>query len=158
MWHNTLNLLFISILVGILLGVFGATAAHYFRTGIYFIEQLVSTRFDNANRFILIFCSLSIAAVMISLIKAKFSLIRWHGPADTIFAAHRVDNELDIKSGIASTLAAFFSAAGGASVGQYGPLVHFGATLGSFIKYFFFLSSIDDWRILRNATFITCLC
>ena len=45
-----------------------------------------------------------------------------------------MDNELDIKSGIASTLAAFFSAAGGASVGQYGPLVHFGATLGSWLK------------------------
>ena len=117
-----------------LLGVFGATAAHYFRAGIHFIEQFVNTRFDNANRFILLFCSLSIAAFIISLIKAKFSVIRWHGPSDTIFAAHRVDNELDIKSGVASTLAAFFSAAGGASVGQYGPLVHFGATLGSWLK------------------------
>jgi CIC family chloride channel protein len=116
------------------LGVFGATAAHYFRAGIHFIEQFVSNRFDNANRFVLFFCSLSAAAFVISLIKAKFSVIRWHGPADTIFAAHRVDNELDIKSGIASTLAAFFSAAGGASVGQYGPLVHFGATLGSWLK------------------------
>ena len=129
-----MKLVLISILIGILLGVFGATAAHYFRAGIRFIEQFVNTRFDNANRFILLFCSLSIAAFIISLIKAKFSVIRWHGPSDTIFAAHRVDNELDIKSGVASTLAAFFSAAGGASVGQYGPLVHFGATLGSWLK------------------------
>ena len=129
-----MKLVLISILIGILLGVFGATAAHYFRAGIHFIEQFVNTRFDNANRFILLFCSLSIAAFIISLIKAKFSVIRWHGPSDTIFAAHRVDNELDIKSGVASTLAAFFSAAGGASVGQYGPLVHFGATLGSWLK------------------------
>jgi len=134
MWQNTLKLVLISILIGMLLGVFGATAAHYFRAGIHFIEQFVNTRFDNANRFILLFCSLSIAAFIISLIKAKFSVIRWHGPSDTIFAAHRVDNELDIKSGVASTLAAFFSAAGGASVGQYGPLVHFGATLGSWLK------------------------
>jgi len=134
MWQETLKLVLISILIGILLGVFGATAAHYFRAGIHFIEQFVSNRFDNANRFVLFFCSLSAAAFVISLIKAKFSVIRWHGPADTIFAAHRVDNELDIKSGIASTLAAFFSAAGGASVGQYGPLVHFGATLGSWLK------------------------
>ena len=134
MWQNTCKLVLISIVIGILLGVFGATAAHYFRAGIHFIEQFVNTRFDNANRFILLFCSLSIAAFIISLIKAKFSVIRWHGPSDTIFAAHRVDNELDIKSGVASTLAAFFSAAGGASVGQYGPLVHFGATLGSWLK------------------------
>ena len=134
MWQETLKPVLISILIGILLGVFGATAAHYFRAGIHFSEQFVSNRFDNANRFVLFFCSLSTAAFVISLIKAKFSVIRWHGPADTIFAAHRVDNELDIKSGIASTLAAFFSAAGGASVGQYGPLVHFGATLGSWLK------------------------
>jgi len=97
MWQNTLKLVLISILIGILLGVFGATAAHYFRAGIHFIEQFVNTRFDNANRFILLFCSLSIAAFIISLIKAKFSVIRWHGPSDTIFAAHRVDNELDIN-------------------------------------------------------------
>ena len=35
-----------------------------------------------------------------------------------------------------STLAAFTSAAGGGSVGQYGPLVHFGATLGIVVKRF----------------------
>ena len=47
---------------------------------------------------------------------------------------HRTDNELDVKQGFASTLAAFISASGGASVGQYGPLVHFGATMGGFIR------------------------
>ena len=87
----------ISILNGILLGIFGATAAHYFRAGIHFIEQFVSNRFDNANRFVLFFCSLSTAAFVISLIKANFCVIGWHRPADTIFAAHRVDNKLDIN-------------------------------------------------------------
>ena len=87
----------ISILNGILLGIFGATAVHYFRAGIHFIEQFVSNRFDNANRFVLFFCSLSTAAFVISLIKAKFCVIGWHGPADTIFAAHMVDNKLDIN-------------------------------------------------------------
>mgnify|MGYP000184888740 FL=1 len=97
MWQETLKLVLISILIGILSGVFGATAAHYFRAGIHFIEQFVSNRFDNANRFVLFFCSLSAAAFVISLIKVKCSVIRWHGPADTIFTAHRVDNELDIN-------------------------------------------------------------
>jgi CIC family chloride channel protein len=41
MWQETLKLVLISILIGILLGVFGATAAHYFRAGIHFIEQFV---------------------------------------------------------------------------------------------------------------------
>ena len=46
MSHNTLYLLLTSILVGILLGILGATAAHYFRTGIYFIEQFIESNFD----------------------------------------------------------------------------------------------------------------
>lgn len=77
---------------------------------------------------------LFIAAIFIIILKSIFGIERWHGPADAIHAAHRTDNELDIKSGFGSTLAAFISAAGGASVGQYGPLVHFGATMGSFLR------------------------
>ena len=77
---------------------------------------------------------LLIAAVLIILLKSIFGIARWHGPADAIHAAHRTDNELDVKSGFGSTLAAFISASGGASVGQYGPLVHFGATMGSFLR------------------------
>ena len=131
---KTLHLWLTSIFIGILLGFFGATAAHYFRAGIYFIEEFSKSYFQNTANFIVLFCSLSIAAVIINFIKNKLTIIRWQGPQDTIYAAHRVDNELDVKVGIASTLAAFFSAAGGASVGQYGPLVHFGATLGALMK------------------------
>jgi len=75
-----------------------------------------------------------ISAGGIILIRRMFSITRWHGPADSIYAAHRTDNELDIKAGLGSTLAAFVSASGGASVGQYGPLVHFGATIGSLMR------------------------
>jgi len=75
-----------------------------------------------------------LAAMAILVIRQVFGITRWHGPADSIYAAHRTDNELDVKAGIGSTLAAFVSASGGASVGQYGPLVHFGATIGSFLR------------------------
>jgi len=78
--------------------------------------------------------SLLIAAMLVLLVRRLFGIQRWHGPADSIHAAHRTDNELDVKAGFGSTLAAFISASGGASVGQYGPLVHFGATMGSFIR------------------------
>ena len=134
MKFKTFNLWLASILVGLLLGFFGATAAHYFRIGILFIAQNAQNYFQNSTSFIFFFCSLSIAAILISLIKKIVKVKEWHGPADTIFAAHRTDNELDIKTGVASTLVAFISAGGGASVGQYGPLVHFGATLGALIK------------------------
>ncbi len=78
--------------------------------------------------------SLLVAVAAILVVRRVFGIKRWHGPADAIHAAHRSDNELDIKSGFGSTLAAFISASGGASVGQYGPLVHFGATMGSFLR------------------------
>ena len=78
--------------------------------------------------------SLLIAVAAILVVRRVFGIKRWHGPADAIHAAHRSDNELDVKSGFGSTLAAFISASGGASVGQYGPLVHFGATMGSFLR------------------------
>ena len=131
---RTLHLWMTSILVGILLGFFGAAAAHYFTAGIYSIGQVLGKYFQNSTNFTFLFCSLSTTAIVVSLIRNTFKVDRWHGPADTIFAAHRIDNELDVKTGVASTLAAFVSIAGGASAGQYGPLVHFGATLGAFAK------------------------
>ncbi len=73
------------------------------------------------------------AFILIS-IRKLFNITAYKGPADSIYAAHRTDNELDVKQGFGSTFAALVSATGGASVGQYGPLVHFGATLGSMLR------------------------
>ena len=78
--------------------------------------------------------TLLIAALIINLIKKWAKIKRFHGPADSIYGAHRTDNEIDTKTGYFSTFAALISAGGGASVGQYGPLVHFGATLGTSIR------------------------
>ncbi|MCG8620828.1 MAG: chloride channel protein [Proteobacteria bacterium] len=78
--------------------------------------------------------AISLAAALILVIRRLFAISRWHGPADSIYAAHHSDNALDVKAGIGSAFAAFVSAGGGASVGQYGPLVHFGASIGSFIR------------------------
>lgn len=75
-----------------------------------------------------------LAAFSILLLRKLFSIFKWNGPADSIYAAHQNTDELDIKTGVASTIAALFSAAGYASVGQYGPLVHFGATSGMAAK------------------------
>ena len=77
---------------------------------------------------------ISLAALCILFIRYWFNITRWHGPADSIYAAHQDMEQLDLKTGLASTLAALASAVGNASVGQYGPLVHFGATAGSAIK------------------------
>ena len=96
MWQETLKLVLISILNGILLGILKQLRLTIL--GPEFISSNNSSnRFDNANRFVLFFCSLSTGAFVISLIKANFCVIGLHGPADTIFAAHRVDNKLYIN-------------------------------------------------------------
>ena len=144
MWLSHFKLFFTSIIIGIFLGLSGATAAHYFRSGIQFVENTYLIVMPTTNNFLMLICSLSLAGLLVTLLKSYFKIDRWHGPPDTIFAAHRTDNELDLKKGVLSTLAAFTSAAGGASVGQYGPLVHFGAVLGAGIKHFFRLKISTD--------------
>jgi CIC family chloride channel protein len=75
-----------------------------------------------------------VAAAGMICIKKVFNIQKWAGPADSMYAAHQPDSPLDVKQGFASTLAAFTSLCGGASVGQYGPIVHFGATMGVVIS------------------------
>jgi CIC family chloride channel protein len=67
------------------------------------------------------------SSILVGLLMYFLKLPRWFGPADTIYAAHNRAGTLDLKGGFGSTLASFISISGGASVGIYGPLVHFGA-------------------------------
>ena len=67
---------------------------------------------------------LLLAAGLVVMTRRLANIDGWQTPADSIYAAHLPDSRLDHKKGFASTLAAFISASGGASVGQYGPLVH----------------------------------
>ncbi len=82
------------------------------------------------------------AGILVGLLIKSQKIDRWHGPADTIYAAHQQAGTLDVKRGFTSTLAAFFSISGGASVGIYGPLVHFGGTLGAFLRRRKFIPTI----------------
>ena len=96
--------------------------------------DLFTLKMNGADLNYLPIITLIIAASIIILIRKGFKIRRWNGPADAIYAAHRTDNELDTKAGYFSTLVALISASGGASVGQYGPLVHLGATIGTSLK------------------------
>ena len=117
-----------------LIGFIAAIASHYFRDWIVKISIFAEERLAFDSMFLYFLISLCVAACIVHGIRKLANINRFEGPADSIFAAHRVDNELNIKHGFYSTLAAFSSAAGGASVGQYGPLVHLGATIGAWIK------------------------
>lgn len=56
---------------------------------------------------------------------------RPQGPPDVIEAAQRGHGHVPLRGGLATAAAALVSLGSGASVGQYGPLVHLGATIGS---------------------------
>ncbi len=75
-----------------------------------------------------------IAGILVSVIYKIANLDRWHGPAESILAAHIPEKRPDTEAGLLSTLASAISLAGGASVGQYGPLVHFGGVIGDYIS------------------------
>lgn len=97
-------------------------------------ENYFSIKVDvfDINFSSIIIC-LTASIIVCFIIKLK-NIDRWHGPADTIYAAHQKKGTLDTEKGFISTIAAFISISGGASVGIYGPLVHFGGTLGAFLR------------------------
>ncbi|MDC1194868.1 chloride channel protein, partial [Pseudomonadota bacterium] len=91
------------------------------------------------------------SSILVGLLMYYLKLPRWFGPADTIYAAHHRAGILDLKGGFGSTLASFISISGGASVGIYGPLVHFGATISSFIRRQTFIPKIPHDIIIGSG-------
>jgi len=147
---------FLILMVGGGIGVLVSLVATLFVNGVRWVNQL---RHDTSNLpQLALFDDMSIgpllwlvfAAFVLAGLRRLFHVTRWHGPADSIYSAHRTDNQLDVKQGFASTIAAFVSLAGGAPVGQYGPLVHFGATIGSYLQ------RLGDSRAIGADVFIGC--
>jgi len=137
---NKLRLITSIFIFGLLMGAVMAFFANIFVNTVAFISSyrqdisVFTIKWGQLELNYLPIITLLIAAALIIFIKRQFSIVRWNGPADAIYAAHRTDNELDTKVGYLSTLTALISASGGASVGQYGPLVHLGATIGTNLK------------------------
>ena len=123
-----------SIFVGVILGVCGAFAAQGFRTGIVFISNHLGSFFSDDPNFFFYFATLTLALVFVHYARVIINGRPFESVADSIYLAHKANNETNVKVGFVSTIAAFFSASGGASIGQYGPLVHFGTTIGAWLK------------------------
>ena len=123
-----------SILIGVVLGVSGAFAAQGFRSGIVVVTKYLEFFFSNQPNFLFFVITLSIALFFVHFSKVLIKGKPFQSVSDSIYLAHKYNNETNVKIGIVSTIAAFFSASGGASIGQYGPLVHFGTTLGAWLK------------------------
>ena len=129
----------VHILLAVLMGVVVAIVANYF---VSFAELAIEARADftgfaiqigGTEQSLVPIIGMLLAATLVIFVKRVFGITKWSGPADSIFAAQQTKERLDIRLGIGSTLAALVNASGGASVGQYGPLVHFGATVSEII-------------------------
>ena len=125
------------LLVGTIIGISGGFAANLFVLGVVEIDTLIvseSARVSFLGSDITRWLALVAAALLIFGVKRAFDLDRWHGPADTILSTHRVSTPFPVREGFLSTTAAFISASGGASVGQYGPVLHFGSSVGALVR------------------------
>lgn len=127
----------ISVFLGVVIGLIMTLVANGFVLGVEFgrtLRDSVSLAgFELAGKQYSLtpVFSLLLAALLVLRLKSLLGVKVWAGPADSIYAAHNPGKPLDLKVGFGSTIAAFICASGGASVGQYGPLVHFGATTGA---------------------------
>tara|TARA_B100002003_G_scaffold74979_1_gene69965 strand:- start:3354 stop:5063 length:1710 start_codon:yes stop_codon:yes gene_type:complete len=123
--------LFLAVVVGLVMAV----VANTFVEGARWLlnasraDALLSVQVGNQSYNLDILLTLSGAAVLIFLVRRVLGITEWSGPADSIYAVQQSRTPLDIRLGMGSTLTAFIAASGGGSVGQYGPLVHFGATM-----------------------------
>ena len=137
---NIFKIIFQVVIFGILVGAIVSILSLGFVEGVSLLTNYRTSfsscifKVNNACFSLMPLLFLIFCACLIILVKRYMKIDRYHGPADVILAAHSSSADLDTKTGLLSTFTAFVSAGGGASVGQYGPLVHLGGTLGNFIN------------------------
>ena len=76
----------------------------------------------------------AVGGLLVGLIRIALPDMRFDNLQDAIRTTMVSGSYMPVRHGIASTLAAWFSLGAGASVGQYGPLAHMGAYLGSWVS------------------------
>ena len=126
--------------VGLVIGILGGVAANLFVLGVGEIDGLIREQMVGQSALsagLIRWSALIAVAFGIYGLKQAFKMDRWHGPADAILGAHRPDAPFPAREGFISTTAAFVSASAGASVGQYGPVLHFGASVGAQVRALF---------------------
>ena len=112
----------IILLVGGLIGAVLAIVSNLFVMGVQWfglqreVSDLLSLTIGGQTISFSSVLFLWAAAAVVVVLKTGFGIGRWAGPADSMYAAHQVNEPLDIKTGLTSTLAAFASASGGGSV------------------------------------------
>ncbi len=144
MFFSIITTLVIGSLIGVVtsISVFGFISLVKFLTNIFRNPENSFNGFfglfNNTLEFLLFVILIpSLVGLLVGCLR-KYALdSRWHGPPDVILAVHSEKKPLDIKSGFLTSFSSILSISVGGSVGQYGPLVHFGATIGAEINNLF---------------------
>ena len=129
-----------SAILGVVAGTLASLAAIGFVDLVLLLNEwfLVSprSRFMQDNALVLVLATIFVPAaggLIVGVLHRYVPERRAHGPPDVIRAVQDPDGPLPLRSGLISALTSLVSLGAGASVGQYGPLVHLGATLGSLV-------------------------
>lgn len=139
------------VLLGALVGAVAALAAVAFVSAVLALNELllISPRsrmmFDHPG--LLLAATVAVPALgglVVGLLHRAIPERRPHAPADVIAAVQTRRGRLPARAGGISALSALVSLGSGASVGQYGPLVHLGGTLGSLGARLLRLGRSDD--------------
>ena len=136
-WHETIFMMSLAIVVGVV--------ASYASMGflwaidnlhLLFLGAKGGELYEHLKNFAtwhLFFLPVVGAIIMRLIIQYGMPENRNHGPADVINAVRLGAGDMSIKAGMGSAVASIVSIGSGASVGRYGPAVHLGASLGSWL-------------------------
>jgi len=132
---GVLRVLLAQLFIVVLIGAFVAVCAHFFVAGIQYFEVLRGQQNQMFELFGLqvnvVTAGLLVAAyLVVMLVRRTARMPTWESPADIIYTAQNRQHDMPPKKGLLTIFASFISLAGGASLGQYGPLVHLGGTIG----------------------------
>ena len=126
--------------LGLVVGVLTSLAAIAFVELVLLLNEwlLISPRSrfmveDTRLLLIATVCVPALGGLVVGLLHRLVPERRSHGPPDIIRSVQTMDGRIPARSGFLSALASVVSLGAGASVGQYGPLAHLGATLGSLV-------------------------
>ncbi|MCA1770969.1 MAG: chloride channel protein [Halomonas sp.] len=126
------------VVLGAAIGAVAAMVAAGFVRGVLWLNELLlispRSRMMFAHHELLVLITVAVPTLGGLIVGHLHRLIpeqRPHTPADAIAAVQTRRGRLPARAGGITALSALISLGAGASVGQYGPLVHLGATLGS---------------------------
>ena len=137
---NTAVRILRSAILGMVTGTVASLAAIGFVDLVLLLNEwlLISprSRFMQEDAWLLLLATIIVPAAGGLIVGIAHRYIPEHralGPSDVIRAVQGPDGRIPLRSGFLSALTSVVSLGAGASVGQYGPLTHLGATFGSLV-------------------------